>query len=116
MDITIAHPDFKTQLLEMRISGVFYAPRILINGVPVKKFDGVYAVLNDAGQEVTIRINTSIFNRLPQLLIEQDEIRLSRAGWTQFAGWDKSFPAVRARAAFRAVLALAAGRKLNKTI
>jgi len=76
-------------------------------------------VLNDAGQEVTITINTSAFNRLPQLLIDQDEIKLSRAGWTQFAGWEKSVPAALGRAllgAGRYVLALVAGRKLNKTM
>lgn len=92
MDITISHPDFKTQLLELRISGYFLAPKILLNGVHVKRFAGAYLVLNDIGHEVSVRLNSSAFNRLPQLLIDEDEITISHAGWTQFAGWKKSLP------------------------
>lgn len=67
MDITILHPEFMTQLLEMRVSGYWSAARILLNGVPVKRMSGEYSVLNDAGHEVSIRLNSSVFNMLPQL-------------------------------------------------
>ena len=93
MDITIPHPEFKTQLLEMRISGYFSTPWILLNGVRVRRADGTYTVINDAGQEVAVRLNTSLFATLPQVLIEDDEIRIrTDTGSTQFAGWHQVFP------------------------
>ena len=116
MDITISHPDFKTQLLEMRTSSYFLSPKILLNGVVVKRFGGVYSVLNDTGNEVTVRLNSSIFNRLPQLLIDQDDISISHGGWTQFAGWKRSLPIVFVRASAKFCTALIRGRKMNKTI
>ncbi len=91
MDITIDHRDFKTQLLELRAPGYFGLPTILLNGVPVRKVDGAYTVLNDAGLEMLVTIRTGPFDPLPQLLIEQEAIRLiGRPGWTQFAGWRQS--------------------------
>ena len=76
MDITILHPEFMTQLLEMRISGYWSSPRILLNGVQVKRTGGEYAVTNDAGHEVSVRLNSSVFNMLPQLLIELSLIHI----------------------------------------
>ncbi|MET3106863.1 hypothetical protein AAKU67_002385 [Oxalobacteraceae bacterium GrIS 2.11] len=92
MDITIAHPDFKTQLLEIRISGYFHSPAILLNGAAIKRVGGVYTVLNDAGHDVVVELNSSFFYRLPQLLIEHEATRITgTTGWSQYAGWKKTW-------------------------
>jgi hypothetical protein len=116
MNITISHSDFKTQLLEISIPGYFYAPRLLVNGSAVRRINGVYTVLNDGGHEVAIRLNSNLFYRLPQLLIEQDEIKIMcKAGWIQFAGWKNTPPVqwfnstLKLSAMFRSV------KKLNKS-
>jgi len=116
MDITIPHPDFKTQLLEMRISGRLLAPRILLNGVLVKRSKGMYSVLNDCGHEVTIRLNSSVFDRLPQLLIEHEEIRIGNtAGWTQFTGWKRPLAVQWAYAAMKSFFTrIGVEKKLNE--
>jgi hypothetical protein len=117
MDITILHPEFMTQLLEMRISGYWSTPRILLNGVMVKRRAGEYAVLNDAGHEVSVRLNSSVFNMLPQLLIDGEEIRVrTDAGWTQFAGWKKSIPLQWGNQALQFFLSAERSKKLNKTV
>jgi hypothetical protein len=91
MDITIVHRDFKTQLLVLRAPGYFGLPSLLLNGVPVKKSDGAYTVLNDAGLEVAVTVRTGPFDVLPQLLIEYEDIQLTgKPGWSQFAGWRRS--------------------------
>lgn len=117
MDITILHPEFMTQLLEMRITGYFSAPRILLNGVVVKRMAGEYAVTNDAGHEVSVKLYSSVFNMLPQLLIDGAEIRIrSDAGWTQFAGWKKSIPMQWGNQAVQFLLNSARVKKPNKTV
>ena len=117
MQITIQHPEFKTQLLEMNISGYFSTPRIMLNGVPVRLTGGVYSVINDAGNDVTVKLNTSIFNMLPQLLIEQQEIRIStETGWTQFAGWRKSSPVRWTTLAIQSLCKIVSIKKINKTV
>jgi hypothetical protein len=117
MNITISHSDFKTQLLEISIPGYFYAPRLLINGIAVKRIDGVYTVLDDAGHEVAIRLNSNFFYRLPQLLIEQDDIKIvSKAGWIQFAGWKKTPPVQWFNATLKLLAMFRPEKKLNKSI
>jgi len=117
MDITISHPEFKTQLLEMRISGYFSSPRILLNGVLVKRVDGEYALLNDAGNEVSVKLHTSPFNMLPQMLIEDEEIRIrTDGGWTQFAGWKKLFAVLWDHPAAKSLLKANRVKKFNKTV
>jgi hypothetical protein len=116
MNITISHSDFKTQLLELRIPGYFYAPRLLLNGVAVKRIDGVHTVLNDAGHEVSITLNSNFFYRLPQLLIEQDEIKIiSKAGWIQFAGWKKTPPLQWFNSSLKLFAMSKSTKKLNKS-
>jgi hypothetical protein len=117
MDITISHPDFKTQLLEIRISGYFYTPRILLNGVPVKRLGRVYTLLNDSGHDVTVEMNRCFFYRLPELQIDQDSIKLAgKAGWTQFAGWKKSGVAKWVGATLKLLVTFKPIKKLNKSI
>lgn len=91
MDFTIVHPDFKTQLLVLRAPGYFGSPSVWLNGMQVKRQDGVLTVLNDIGLEVNITLRSSPFDRLPQLLIDDSDIRLGFVpGWSQFAGWQRS--------------------------
>jgi hypothetical protein len=125
MDITISHPEFKTQLLELRVSGLLRAPRIVINGVLVKRLDNTYTVLNDAGNEVVIRLNGNIFYRLPEVLVENNPVQLvGKAGWKQFAGWKKTGPAqwtiatlkITKRLAVKTVTVFVSSKKLNKSI
>lgn len=116
MDITVGHRDFKTQLLEIRVSGYFCSPRILLNSVSVKRNNGEYSVLNDVGNEVIVQLNSNIFNRLPQLLIESEEIKIfGNPGWTQFAGWKKTWLVQWLAATLHAMQMLSRAKKLNKT-
>ena len=117
MNITISHPEFMTQLLELRISGYWSSPRILLNGVPVKRLDGEYSVLNDAGHEVSIKLNSSVFNMLPQLLVDGAAITIrSDSGWTQFAGWRKTVLVQWGNQAVALLLNAVRSKKLNKTV
>ena len=117
MDITVSHPDFKTQLLEIRISGPLVASRLLLNGVSVRRTAGGYLVLNDVGSEVLIQMNSTIFHRIPELLIEQESIRVNgRAGWTQIAGWKKIWVAQALAAGLKVIVAVTPLKKSNKPI
>jgi uncharacterized protein YdeI (BOF family) len=125
MDITISHPDFKTQLLELSVSRLFRGPRILINGVVVKRIDGVYTVFNDAGHEVVIEVNANLFYRLPQVLIELQSVPVTgKAGWRQFAGWENTAIARRTavtlkmtkRLAVKSIASAMSVTKLNKSV
>lgn len=111
MNFTIAHPEFKTQLLELRVSGLFCRPVILLNGVPLRPstgwLSGVYLILNDAGQETRVTLNSHFLYKLPRVLIELDEIKLNgKADWKQFAGWKKTVPSLWFAALLKWVLVL----------
>jgi hypothetical protein len=117
MNITISHPEFKTQLLELRVSGRFDAPLVLLNGAVVRRSDRVYTVLNDAGHEVSITLNSNIFYHLPQCLIEQESIKITgKAGWRQFAGWQKTWIAQLFFGLLRVPVMLLRIKKVNRTI
>ncbi|PRC94553.1 hypothetical protein [Solimicrobium silvestre] len=105
MDITISHQDFKTQLLEIRISGFFCSSRVLLNGVEVKRVQGVYTVLNDVGYEVAIELNSSLLNPIPIVRVDAEKINLANATeWSQFTGWGKTSPLQRFKSKVRMLL------------
>jgi len=120
MNITISHPEFKTQLLELRVTGLFFRPSLWLNGFPVRGSKGViseaYCVFNDAGQETAVVVNRHVLYRLPQVLIELDEVKLAgKAGWTQYEGWKKSMPTLWIVALLKWMVALIQIKKLNKS-
>jgi len=116
MNITISHPDFKTQLLEIRISGYFCGSAILLNGAAIKRVGGVYTVLNDLGHDVAIQMNSSFFYRLPQVLIDHEAAQITGGpGWSQYAGWKHTWLVQLLKSTLRIAFMVTRANRFNKS-
>ncbi|TDK62725.1 hypothetical protein [Sapientia aquatica] len=91
MDITVFHRDFKTQLLVIRTAGLLFSPKVFLNGVQLVRGNGGYSVHNDAGFDVTIELKTKLFNPIPTVKIDGEDVHLaSSAGWVKTASLSRA--------------------------
>ncbi len=86
MDLVVAHPSFKSQKLSVRTAGFFSGPKVLLNGVAVKRIQGKYTVKNDIGQEVAVELKSNFVDPVPSVKIGPETINLAkRLTWHEYA-------------------------------
>ena len=86
MDLAVGHPTFKNQKLSVRTAGFFSGPKVLLNGVAVKRVKGKYTVKNDIGQEVDVELKSSFVDPIPSVKIGTEFIDLARRlTWYEYA-------------------------------
>jgi hypothetical protein len=78
MRIQIKHPAFKIKHLSVEQASFFSGPKLLLDGVAVKKESGRYPVISDSGAEVLIQMKYNLLDPIPTLKIGDAPIELAK--------------------------------------
>jgi hypothetical protein len=74
--IEINHPAFKSQRLSVQTASLFAGPKLLLNGVIVKRQKGRYPVVSDSGAQTLIQMRYNLIDPVPAFKIGEDSIKL----------------------------------------
>jgi hypothetical protein len=86
MRIPIQHPAFKSKRLSVEQAGFFTGPKVLLDGVVVKKQKGRYPVMSDSGQQVLIQMRYNLLDPIPTVKIGDAPIELAKPlRWFEYA-------------------------------
>ncbi len=86
MRIQINHPAFKSQHLSVETASFLVGPKLLLNGVVLKRKGGRYLVASDSGQELTIKVIYNFLDPIPKVKIGDGIIDLAKPlQWYEYA-------------------------------
>jgi hypothetical protein len=86
MRIEIKHPAFKSKHLSVEQASFFSGPKLLLDGVAVKKQKGTYPVVSDSGQQVMIQMRYNLLDPIPTIKIGDAAIELAKPlRWFEYA-------------------------------
>jgi hypothetical protein len=86
MRIQISHPEFKRQHLTLETASVFSGPKLLLNGMVVKKQKGRYRVASDSGAEKLIQLKYNLVDPVPGIKIDGEGVNLVEPlQWYEYA-------------------------------
>jgi hypothetical protein len=86
MRIEIKHPAFKSQRLSVETGSIFAGPRLLLNGVVLKRKGRSYLVGSDSGQELAIKVMYNFMDPIPKVKIGEETIELAKPlQWYEYA-------------------------------
>jgi hypothetical protein len=86
MRIEINHPAFKTQPLSVETASIFAVPKLLQNGVVLKRTSGSYQVDSDSGQQFKIQVKYNFLDPIPKVKIGEETITLAKPlRWYEYA-------------------------------
>ena len=77
MRIAIRHPAFKSQHLSVATASLLGGPKLLLNGVVVKKQKGRYPVSADSGAQHLVQMNYNLVDPVPKIKIGEEVIELA---------------------------------------
>jgi hypothetical protein len=78
MEIPVTHKLFLKQKLTVCTADWFIGPKLILNGLPLKRARGAYSAEADNGDQVVIRFKTSFIDPIPTVRIGDDLIYLAR--------------------------------------
>jgi hypothetical protein len=76
MRIEIKNPGFKSQRLSVETASFLAGPKLLLNGVVLKRKGGRYLVASDSGQELVIKVMYNFLDPIPRVKIGDGIIEL----------------------------------------
>jgi hypothetical protein len=86
MRIEIRHPAFKRQNLTVQTASVFSGPKVLLNGVVVKKEKGRYPVTADSGDKKLIQLKYNLIDPVPGIKVDGESVNLVEPlQWYEYA-------------------------------
>jgi hypothetical protein len=86
MRIGIKHPAFKSKHLSVEQASFFSGPKLLLDGVVVKKEKGGYPVVSDSGQQVMIQMRYNLLDPIPTIKVGDAAIELAKPlRWFEYA-------------------------------
>jgi len=86
MQLEVQNTAFETQRLKVETAGWFSGPKLLVNGVIVKKAKGRYTVTADSGAETMIQLKYIFLDPIPKIKIGEDLVELaSPLKWYEYA-------------------------------
>src|SRR5882757_637987 len=86
MRIGIKHPAFKSRHLSVEQASFFSGPKLLLDGVVVKKEKGGYPVASDSGQQVMIQMRYNVLDPIPTIKIGDAAVELAKPlRWFEYA-------------------------------
>jgi len=86
MRIGIKHPAFKSRHLSVEQASFFSGPKLLLDGVVVKKEKGGYPVASDSGQQVMIQMRYNLLDPIPTIKIGDAAVELAKPlRWFEYA-------------------------------
>lgn len=78
MRIGIKHPAFKTKRLSVEAATFFAGPKLLLDGVVLKRKGGRYLVASDSAQELPIKILYNFLDPIPKVKIGDGTLELAK--------------------------------------
>ena len=78
MRIPINHPAFKTRHLSVEAASFLTGPKLLLDGVLVKRKGRSYLVGSDAGQEVPVKVLYNFLDPIPKVKIGEELLELAK--------------------------------------
>ena len=78
MRIPIEHSAFKSKRLSVEPASFFSGPKLLLDGVAVKKQKGRYPVVSDSGQQVLIQMRYNLLDPIPTVKIGDAAVELAK--------------------------------------
>jgi hypothetical protein len=86
MRIAVKHPAFKSRHLSVEQASFFSGPKLLLDGVVVKKEKGAYPVASDSGQPVMIQMRYNLLDPIPTIKVGGAAIELAKPlRWFEYA-------------------------------
>jgi len=86
MRIEIKHPAFKSQRLSVETASILAGPKLLLNGVVVKRKGRSYLAASDSGQELAIKVLYNFLDPIPKVKIGEEMIELAKPlQWYEYA-------------------------------
>ena len=86
MRIAINHPMFKSKRLSVETASIFTGPKLLLDGVVVKRKDRRYLVASDRGQELPVKVVYNFLDPIPKVKIGEVMIELAKPlQWFEYA-------------------------------
>jgi hypothetical protein len=86
MRIEIEHPAFKSKRLSVETASIFAGPKLLLNGVAMKRKGLSYGVGSDSGEEIKIQLKYNFLDPIPTLKIGEETIELAKPlQWYEYA-------------------------------
>ena len=78
MEIPIVHDRIKGQRIVLRTAGFFSGAKLFLNGNAIKGKRGKYVLRDGQGKEFTVKVKANIFDPIPKLDIDGEQIQLAR--------------------------------------
>jgi hypothetical protein len=86
MRIEIEHPAFKSKRLSVETASFLAGPKLLLNGVVLKRKGRTYLVESDSGQELAIKVMYNFLDPIPKVKIGEETIELAKPlQWYEYA-------------------------------
>jgi hypothetical protein len=86
MQIEIKHPAFKSHRLSVETASILAGPKLLLNGVVVKRKGRSYLVRSDTGQELAIKVVYNFLDPVPRVKVGEETIELAKPlRWFEYA-------------------------------
>jgi hypothetical protein len=77
MDIPVVIDGFKSRAISLRPRGLFsLAPKILVDGQPVRRTGYGYTISDDSGRSVEFRIRHRFWDPVPDLMVADQRVEL----------------------------------------
>jgi hypothetical protein len=76
--IEIKHPAFKSKHLSVEQASFLSGPKLLLDGVVVKKQKGGFPVVSDSGQPVMIQMRYNLLDPIPTIKVGDAAIELAK--------------------------------------
>jgi hypothetical protein len=78
VQIEIKHPAFRSKRLSVETASFFTGPKLLLNGVVVKRNGKGYLVNSDTGQEVAVKVIYNFLDPIPKMKVSGEMIELAK--------------------------------------
>lgn len=76
MDIPVNLPGMEGQNLALRLAGTFAGPKLMLNGQPVAKKDGLFQLRTNTGAPLDVKLKARFLDPIPNLQVSGRTIQL----------------------------------------
>lgn len=85
MDIPVRLPGFEGQNVALRAASTFSGPKLMFNGQPVTKQNGLFQLRSNAGSNMAVKFKNRFLDPIPNLEVGGQTIQLVPAlAWYQY--------------------------------
>jgi hypothetical protein len=86
MDIRAQLPGFANKQVTIRTAGMLSGPKLLVNGLELRKANGAFRAVNDSGMEVPLKFKTRFFDPIPNVVVAGSVVQVAPPlPWYEYA-------------------------------